>query len=74
MKHNFLDNMPLIEAREGYISLLKSKKVTYKTENVPSSEAFGRITARAHYAKICSPHYNASSMDGIAVNSEDTLG
>lgn len=66
--------MPLIEAREGYISLLKSKKVTYKTENVPSSEAFGRITARAHYAKICSPHYNASSMDGIAVNSEDTLG
>ena len=66
--------MPLPEAREGYISLLKSKKVTYKTENVPSSEAFGRITARAHYAKICSPHYNASSMDGIAVNSEDTLG
>lgn len=74
MKHNFLDNMPLPEAREGYISLLKSKNVTYKTENVPSSEAFGRITARAHYAKICSPHYNASSMDGIAVNSEDTLG
>ncbi len=73
MKHNFLDNMPLSEAREGYLSLLKTKGVAYKTEVVSSSEVFGRITARAHYAKICSPHYNASSMDGIAVNSEDTL-
>ncbi len=72
MKHRYLDNMPLGEAREKFLALLKANGFSYKTELIPSAEAFGRITARAHYAKICSPHYNASSMDGIAVKSEDT--
>ena len=72
MKHRYLDNMPLSEAREKFLALLKENGFSYKTEIVFSAEAFGRITARAHYAKICSPHYNASSMDGIAVKSADT--
>lgn len=72
MKHKFLDNMPLSEAREKFLSLLKENGFTYETQEISSAEAFGRVTARAHYAKICSPHYNASSMDGIAVNSEIT--
>ncbi|MBQ9945226.1 MAG: molybdopterin biosynthesis protein [Clostridia bacterium] len=74
MKHNYLDNMPLNEAREKYLSLLSEKGFGYKTEEIPSAEAYGRITAAAVYAGICSPHYNASSMDGIAVLSEDTYG
>lgn len=74
MKHRYLDNMPLKEAREKFLALLRDNGFTNKTETIPSAEAFGRITARAHYAKICSPHYNASSMDGIAVRSEDTKG
>ncbi len=73
MKHKYLDNMPLSEAREKILSYLSENGFTYKTETVPSSASYGRVTARAHYAKICSPHYNASSMDGIAVNSENTL-
>ncbi len=72
MKHKFLDNKPLDEAREQFLAFLTDKGFTYKTETVKSAEAFGRITARAHYANICSPHYNASSMDGIAVFSENT--
>ena len=72
MKHRYLDNMPLSEAREKFLALLKENGFSYKTEIISSTEAFGRITARAHYAKICSPHYNASSMDGIAVKSADT--
>ena len=72
MKHRYLDNMPLSEAREKFLALLKENGFLYKTEIISSTEAFGRITARAHYAKICSPHYNASSMDGIAVKSADT--
>ncbi len=72
MKHNYLDNKPLTDAREGFLSLLTDEGFTYKTETVKAAQAFGRITARAHYAKMCSPHYNASSMDGIAVLSEIT--
>ena len=74
MKHKYLDNMPLDEARKKFLGLLKSSGFTYKTENVLSALSYGRVTARAHYAKICSPHYNASSMDGIAVLSDDTRG
>ncbi len=73
MKHKYLDNMPLQEAKEKYISLLEKNGFGYKTECVPSHMASGRVTSRAHYALICSPHYNASSMDGIAVNSADTF-
>lgn len=73
MKHNYLDNMPLSEAREKYLELLKNQGCEYKSEIVPTESAFGRITARAHYANICSPHYNASSMDGIAVDSLITV-
>ncbi len=72
MKHNYLDNMPLCEAREKLLELLVKNGCTYKKELVLSSGSFGRVTARAHYAKLCSPHYNASSMDGIAVASEKT--
>ena len=72
MKHKYLDNMPLSEAKEKYISLLEKNGFGYKTESVPSHLSSGRVTARAHYALICSPHYNASSMDGIAVSSADT--
>lgn len=74
MKHNYLDNMPLDEAREKYLSLLGERGFTYKTEIIPASFSLGRITSKACYAKICSPHYNASSMDGIAVLSKDTFG
>lgn len=66
--------MPLDDAREKYLSLLRNSGFSYKSEIIPASEASGRITARAHYARICSPHYNASSMDGIAVRSSETLG
>lgn len=74
MKHRFLDNMPLHEAREKYLALLKERGFCTKTEVIPSALSFGRVTSKAVYAKICSPHYNASSMDGIAVYSKDTFG
>lgn len=74
MKHSFLDNMPLYEAREKYLALLREQGFTYKTEVIPSALSSGRVTSKAVYAKICSPHYNASSMDGIAVYSKDTYG
>lgn len=74
MRHNYLDNTPLDKAREEYFSRLREASFNYKTETIPSCEASGRILARAVYAAICSPHYNASAMDGIAVKASDTYG
>lgn len=74
MKHNYLNNTPLDKARKEYLTHLKSRGFEYKTEAVASVNSHGRVLAEAVYAKICSPHYNASAMDGIAVKASDTYG
>lgn len=74
MRHNYLKNTALIKAKESYLSLLKEKGFTYKTETVACTNASGRVLSKAVYAEICSPHYNASAMDGIAVKASDTYG
>ncbi len=72
VKHNYLNNVPLDEAVKEYMSALEAAGLANKTQVIPSAEAAGRITARAVYAKINSPHYNASAMDGIAVSAAVT--
>ena len=74
MKHNYLDNKPLCEAREEYFSFLANKGLEEKFETINTAKSFNRVSAKSHYAKICSPHYNASAMDGIAVKARDTYG
>ena len=74
MRHNYLNNTPLDEAKEAYLSCLRQDGFSYRTEIIPSAEASGRILSQAVYALICSPHYNASAMDGIAVRASDTYG
>lgn len=74
MKHNYLNNTPVEKARKEYLAHLESRGFQYKTETVASASSCGRITAQAVYAKICSPHYNASAMDGIAVKASSTYG
>lgn len=74
MRHNYLDNTPIKKAKEEYGKFLYSVSYTGKTEIIPSCESSGRILAGAVYASICSPHYNASAMDGIAVRAKDTYG
>lgn len=74
MRHNYLDNTPMEKAKEEYLSFLSAASYTHKTEKIPSCESAGRVLAKAVYAAICSPHYNASAMDGIAVKAKDTYG
>ena len=74
MKHNYLNNTEPGEAREKYFSAVRASGFSYKTEKIPTQLAHGRILSEPVYAKICSPHYNASAMDGIAVRAEDTYG
>ncbi len=73
MKHNYLDNIPLEEAKEKFFSLIKNN-FKHSSEIIPTAEAAGRVITEAAYAQICSPHYNASAMDGIAVRAKDTYG
>lgn len=74
IKHNYLNNVPLHEAVEKYSSALTAAGLSCKTQTIQSADSFGRITAGAVYAKICSPHYNASAMDGIALDAALTFG
>ncbi|MCP4530231.1 MAG: molybdopterin biosynthesis protein, partial [Delftia sp.] len=43
-------------------------------ERVPVAEALGRVTAAPIWARVSSPHYHASAMDGYAVYAADTVG
>jgi len=43
-------------------------------ESIPVTEALGRFTATPIWARLSSPHYHASAMDGYAVRAIDTKG
>lgn len=47
---------------------------TPEQEIVPVVQAAGRVTAEAVFARMCSPFYNASAMDGIALLAAATAG
>lgn len=67
----YLKTIPVEEAREKYLNAIDAIiKTEYETISV--TESLDRITAKAIYARYSSPLFNASAMDGIAVNAEDT--
>jgi len=68
----FLSNMDLNEAVKLYFN--KLLEVKGKVENVLTFEAAGRVSYSPIYAKISSPFYNSSAMDGIATISTKTYG
>ncbi|MDO5014768.1 MAG: molybdopterin biosynthesis protein [Clostridia bacterium] len=74
MKHNYLSNTPLEDAKANYFDFVKKSGFKFQTEKINSQKSNGRILAAPVYAKLCSPHYNASAMDGVAVWAEDTYG
>lgn len=74
MKHNYLTNTELAQVKEEYLRHLVSKSFSFGTEKIKVQSASGRLLSEAVYAEICSPHYNASAMDGIAVKAEITYG
>lgn len=43
-------------------------------EIISVEESLDRITAEPVFAKLSSPHYNASAMDGIMIKASDTYG
>ncbi|HWH76784.1 MAG TPA: molybdopterin biosynthesis protein [Candidatus Binatus sp.] len=71
-RKRYLKKTPLTEARALFLSTVDPARLG--SEEIPIDDALGRVTAQPVFAKISSPHYHASAMDGICVRAEDTFG
>jgi putative molybdopterin biosynthesis protein len=73
-KEIYLTNTPLAEATEKWIIKINAEGIgPLPGEYILASDSLGRVTAEALYAKISSPFYHSSAMDGYAVRSIDTF-
>ncbi len=71
----YLDNISLNEAIRKWLEKIQSEHVRpLEHESIPAGQALGRITSEAIFAKLSSPFYHASAMDGYAVKFADTFG
>ncbi|MFZ5882871.1 MAG: molybdopterin biosynthesis protein [Chloroflexota bacterium] len=73
----YLHDIPLPQAQARLQQALQNADLwrVLGPETIPLDEnALGRVTAEPIWAKISSPHYHASAMDGFAVRAEDTSG
>ena len=69
----YLRMKSLDEARNLFLRALPDRKIL-ETEEIPVSEARGRVTADPIFARLSSPPFNAAAMDGVAVRAEETFG
>jgi len=74
MGFRYLTNVPLEQALREYLDVLVSNGMMPRDEVVPVPGSAGRVTAGPVYARICAPYYNASAMDGIALDARLTFG
>jgi putative molybdopterin biosynthesis protein len=73
----YLHDIPLAEAQKRLEKALKDAGLwrILGVEEIPLDEfAQGRVLSEPVWARISSPHYHASAMDGFAVRSADTAG
>ncbi len=73
----YLHDIPLPEAQERLEQALRdaNRWGLLGIEAIAVDEnALGRVLAEPVWAKISSPHYHASAMDGFAVRAEETAG
>jgi putative molybdopterin biosynthesis protein len=73
----YLHDIPLAEAKARFENVLKSsgRPGVLEAEEIALDEnALGRVLSQPIWAKISSPNYHASAMDGFAVRAEETSG
>ena len=75
-KTPYLHDIGLDEAVRAWRAALVEADAlgTLASESLPVGECLGRVTAAPIWARISSPHYHASAMDGYAVAAENTAG
>lgn len=73
----YLHDIPLDQAQHRLIAALQAANLfgpLGDEEIILDEGALGRVLAAPIWAKISSPHYHASAMDGYAVRSQATAG
>lgn len=73
----YLHDIPLNQAQAKFQEALQSAdlwRVLSVEEILLDEHALGRVITEPIWAKISSPHYHASAMDGFAVRADDTIG
>ena len=73
----YLHDIPLAEAKARFETALQisGHPSALQAEEIPLDEnALGRVLSQPVWAKISSPNYHASAMDGFAVRAEETSG
>ncbi|MCH4888991.1 molybdopterin biosynthesis protein [Acidaminobacter sp. JC074] len=74
MKRNiYLSSLKLEDAKKLYFDNIALDHLV-KHETILVEESLDRYTAKSVFARVSSPHYNASAMDGIMVKAVDTYG
>ena len=68
-----MTNVPVDEALARFMAAIEGKSEC-RSERITVTDALDRVTARAIYARLNSPLYNAAAMDGIAVAACSTAG
>ncbi|RJP48459.1 MAG: molybdopterin biosynthesis protein [Anaerolineaceae bacterium] len=73
----YLHDIPLSTAQERFKQAIEEAGLwrVLGAETIPLDEnALGRVTAEPIWAKVSSPNYHASAMDGFTVRAEETEG
>ena len=71
-RKRYLKKTPLEHAQGLFLGVAGDTPL--EDETVEVGQALQRITSEPVFAKISSPHYHGSAMDGICVRAEDTFG
>lgn len=69
----YLSSKDIEKTLEEYFHSLESFFEQYREDEIDTSLALERITSQPAIASISSPHFNASAMDGIALDASKTF-
>jgi putative molybdopterin biosynthesis protein len=67
-----MKDVPYTEAQDRFLGAFAS--LLAAEELLPVGECLGRVTSKPVFARLSSPHYHASAMDGVAVDAQATFG
>ncbi len=73
-KNIYLSSKSIETALEEYFQYLEGFFERYREKEIDTGTALGQVTSEPVTACISSPHFNASAMDGIALDASKTFG